>query len=141
MFVQGQIYLRRELHQKYGGQRQGGISTPSAYPFVMLFTGQQGADYGYHDGWTNDNTFLYTGEGQVGDMTFVRGNRAIRDHIAEHKDIHLFEYVQPGSVRYLGQMICSGYNYRQAPDMNNNPRTVIVFELVPISAFPADTLV
>ena len=32
MFVPGQIYHRqREIHDVYGGQRQGGISTPSGH--------------------------------------------------------------------------------------------------------------
>ena len=31
MFVQGKLYVRRDLHRSYGGQRQGGISTPSQH--------------------------------------------------------------------------------------------------------------
>jgi len=82
MFVTGEVYSRRELHERYGGQRQGGISSPSKWPIIMLFTGGQGAQYGYEDGWTADGSFAYTGEGQQGDMQFVRGNRAVRDHVA-----------------------------------------------------------
>ena len=48
---------------------------------------------------------LYTGEGQRGDMDFVRGNLAIRDHVANGKDLHLFEYVQTGYVRYRSNSI------------------------------------
>lgn len=135
MFIQGQTYTRRNLHQLYGGQQQGGISTPSGHSFIMLFTGDQGQQYGYRDGWNDEGVFLYTGEGQVGDMAFVRGNRAIHDQIADGKDLHLFEYLQRGQVRYVGQMICTGFQERRAPDKDGNQRKVIVFELQPIAAF------
>jgi 5-methylcytosine-specific restriction enzyme A len=142
MFVQGQTYVRQDLHRQYGGQGQGGISTPSRHKFIMLFTGDQGEQYGYRDGWTSDGgIFLYTGEGQVGDMKFDRGNRAVRDHIPDQKDLHLFEYVQTGRVRYIGQMVYAGHQIREAPDRNGNLRNVIVFELNSITAFdqPATT--
>src|SRR5947207_12516277 len=80
VFMPGQIYRRRGLHEKFGGQRQGGISTPAKASFVLLITGESGKQHGYSDEWTNDGTFLYTGEGQRGDMRFVGGNRAIHDH-------------------------------------------------------------
>lgn len=140
LFVQGQIYLRRDLHDLYAGQQQGGISTPSEHDFIMLFTGEQGEQYGYHDGWTEDGLFLYTGEGQTGDMAFTRGNRAVLNHAENGKDIHLFEYIGRGRVRYISQMICSGYQEREGPDRESNLRKVIVFELSPISAFEEEQL-
>ena len=135
MFTIGQTYSRRNLHKLYGGQRQGGISTPAQHNFILLFTGEQGRQYGYRDGWIDEGIFLYTGEGQVGDMTFIRGNRAVRDHIADGKDLHLFECVQRGRVRYIGQMVCTGFQRRQAPDREGDDRQVIVFEITPIGAF------
>jgi len=50
MFVPGELYRRRDLHERFGGQRQGGISTPSAQHFIMLFAGEQGEHYGYQHG-------------------------------------------------------------------------------------------
>ena len=70
---------------------------------------------------------MYTGEGQIGDMDFIRGNRAIRDHIDEGEDLHLFEYVDQGLVRYIDQMLCIGHQRRAAPDREGNNRSVIVF--------------
>jgi hypothetical protein len=134
-FVRGRIYRRRELHAQYGGQRQGGISTPSGQPFILLFTGETGLQYGYRDGWSEEGIFLYTGEGTKGDMSFVRGNLAIRDHVMDGKDIHLFQQVDKGHVRYVGQMICTGFHQRRAPDADGNDRQAIVFELTPIDIF------
>jgi len=71
MFEGGQIYRRRDLHAQFGGQNQGGISTPSSHPMILIFTGDTGAQYGYHDGWDEDGSFRYTGEGQVDDFAGI----------------------------------------------------------------------
>lgn len=135
MFIFGQEYKRSELHDTYGGQRQGGISTPSKHDFVMLFTGEQGRIYGYEDEWTEEGLFLLTGEGQPGDMQFTRGNEAIRNHINDHKDLHLFEYIRKGYVRYVGQMIYTGFRELHRPDIDGKLRKIIVFEFMPVNAF------
>jgi 5-methylcytosine-specific restriction protein A len=130
-FEIGQIYRRRDVHARYGGQRQGGIVTPVRQPFIFLITGEGGGAHGYADGWDADGTFRYYGEGQVGDMRFVRGNAALRDHAAHGRDILLFEKVPPAHVRYLGQMVCAGYDLvPDSPDTSGNARIAIVFRLV-----------
>ena len=101
----------------------------------MIFTSDAGEQYGYKDGWTEDGLFNYTGEGQVGDMQFKMGNKAIRDHSRNGKAIHLFKYVSTGLVMYLGQVICTGYHTRTSLDRNNDDRQAIVFELTPIERF------
>jgi 5-methylcytosine-specific restriction protein A len=132
MFEKGKIYNRRnDLHKHYGGQIQGGISTPSRHNFIMLFTSTTGAQYGYSDGWSNEG-YLYTGEGQKGEMSFVRGNLAIRDHEKVGKSLHLFEYVSLGNVRYIGQMSYKSYIIKDAKDKDGYIRKIIVFILQPI---------
>lgn len=68
LFVPGQVYRRRDLHSRYGGQQQGGISTPSRHNLILLFTGDVGQQHGYSDEWSPEGIFLYTSEGQKGDM-------------------------------------------------------------------------
>ena len=46
MFVRGKEYKRTDLHDGYGGQRQSGISTPAAHPFIFVFTGDTGKRHG-----------------------------------------------------------------------------------------------
>jgi 5-methylcytosine-specific restriction protein A len=130
-FKTGALYRRAQIHDIFGGQRQGGISTPRNMPVIFLFTGGSGGRYGYEDKWTNGNIFLYTGEGQEGDMEFTKGNAAIRDSITAGKDIHLFKYAERGTVEYVGQMVCQGYRLAQGPDRYNNQRKIIAFELLP----------
>lgn len=127
--IPGKVYRRRDLHEALGGQRQGGISTPSRFPVILLFTGDQGTLYGYHDGFQPDGTFFYTGEGQIGDMQFVRGNLAIRSHQAAGKALHLFKYVQRSHVQYVGQAYYIDHHTRIAPDRDGTPRTAIIFEM------------
>lgn len=127
-------YRRRDLHNLFGGQLQGGISTPSKHPMVFLFTGDTGELYGYQDGPNSDGTFHYTGEGQLGDMTFTRGNKAIRDHAGEGKTLHLFQKTKrPGYVRYVGEMKYVDHeDVEGVPDRDGRPRKAIVFRLAPV---------
>ena len=131
MFEIGQLYKRTDLHKQYGGQQQGGISTPAKWPLILLFTGHSGSHFGYQDNWQN-GVFLYTGEGQSGDMQFRAGNKAIRDHSKEGKALHLFEQDKKGYVQYKGEFALSSYEHRDGVDKDGRPRQTIVFHLVPV---------
>jgi 5-methylcytosine-specific restriction protein A len=135
MFEIDRVYRRQDLHSKYLGQEQGGISTPRDHPLIFLFTGSAGERHGYTDAWEEDGkVFRYYGEGQQGDMQFVRGNSAIRDHAESGKDLHLFRADHQGHATYLGQFVCAGYVLEpKVPDTAGTPRTAIVFRLVPIA--------
>jgi 5-methylcytosine-specific restriction protein A len=89
--IKGQEYKRKEIHNFFGGQRQGGVSTPRNHSIIFVFTNKRGKDFGYLDGWNDGGYFLYTGEGQKGDMTFQSGNKALRDHGTDGKQVFLFE--------------------------------------------------
>jgi 5-methylcytosine-specific restriction protein A len=134
-FEVGSLYHRqRDIHQVFGGQERGGIATPAGCPFVFLFTGESGEQFGYSDGWRPDGIFAYTGEGQKGDMTFVRGNRAIRDHMADGRDLLLFEATSnSGNYRFVGCFAFAGWEIVKAPDGDGKLRDAIVFELVPVA--------
>lgn len=129
-FSAGSIYhRRRDLHNRFGGQSQGGMSTPKGYPVIFLFTGESGAKHGYRDEFKVDGTYHYTGEGQRGDMEFLRANRALRDHQSANKRVYLFEEVGKGFVRYVGEVSYLGYHYEERPDKDGRLRQAIVFEL------------
>ncbi len=136
MFDIGKEYHRRtEIHGKYKGQAQGGISTPKDYPVIFLFTSDQGEQHGYFDHFHNDGTFRYTGEGQVGDMKMDAGNKAIKNHKNTNKAIYLFEYTRRTYVRYLGQAEYITHHEELRPDREGNIRKVIVFHLDIDSAY------
>ena len=133
-FILGEELKRSLLHERFGGQEQGGMSTPSEHPIVLLFTGDNGDQYGYEDRFRADGIFLYTGEGQVGDMRFVRANRALRDHEAEGRRVFLFEQTRKSYVRFVAEVRCDGHHLETRPDRNGEPREAIVFHLEVLEA-------
>ena len=130
MFEIGKEYKRKEeIHGLYGGQAQGGISTPKNYPVIFLFTSNAGEQHGYEDEYRDDGIFWYTGEGQVGDMKMTSGNKAISEHAQNKKIIHIFEYTRKAYVRYVGTAECLGHHQESRPDREGNRRMVYVFHL------------
>ena len=111
----------------------------------------QGEQYGYqYDEWLDDEsgTFLYTGEGRVGDQTLSDGNRAILEHVRDGRVLRVFFTLagsaQPGGKlqRYVGAFRVdpkAPYEWRTAPDTEGNARKVVVFRLLPdeVEGYPA----
>jgi 5-methylcytosine-specific restriction enzyme A len=133
----GALYNRRqEIHGRWGGQRQGGISTPAHSPFVILFTGEAGKQHGYHDFWDDSGILHYYGEGQTGDMQDKGGNRAVREHLQNEKRLLLFQMMgRSRPYRFLGEFrFRHAYSKENVPDTSGSPRTAIVFMLEPVDA-------
>lgn len=127
----GENIKRTELHRRYGGRRQGGISPSKQSANVFLFTDPvQGALHGYlYDGPREDGFFHYTGEGQYGDQRMVQGNRAIRDHLEEGRTLHLFSS-HAGTATYVGEFEYVDHYTADAPETGEGDiRSVIVFRL------------
>ncbi|QNA94600.1 HNH endonuclease [Stenotrophomonas maltophilia] len=136
-FEVGALYNRqKQIHGVFGGQQQGGISTPKEYPLVIAFTGEAGVSHGYHDFWDDDEVFHYFGEGQVGNMKYVAGNRAIGEHVKDGKTLVVFQMMGKGRpYRYLGRFVClSSYVQPGTPDREGQPRSAIVFRLRSLEA-------
>jgi 5-methylcytosine-specific restriction protein A len=135
MFSVSEKYNRaNDIHDKYGGGRQSGISASASHPFIFLFTGDSGKSYGYEDGWQpEEGVFLYTGQGQAGDMEFSRGNKAIRDHVKDGKQLLLFKALGKGRpVEFMGEFECASIGSGKATDVNGDMRDTIRFNLTPL---------
>jgi hypothetical protein len=128
-FIPNQVYKRSLIHDEYGGNRQGGISPSAKVPYIFIFSGKSGAQYGYKDGWDNENIFSYTGEGQEGDMQFVKGNLALRDHKERGKRVFLFESDGSSFVKFISEMEFYDADYFETPDRNGTNRVGIRFFL------------
>jgi 5-methylcytosine-specific restriction protein A len=134
-FEVGALYNRKaQIHALLGGQQQGGISTPRDQPFVIIFTGEAGKSHGYHDFWDDDGIFHYFGEGQIGDMKMVAGNRAIDCHHEEDKRLLMFKSMGHGRpYRFDGEFLkVSAYSRPDTPATRGPDRTAIVFRLQPL---------
>jgi hypothetical protein len=131
---------RREVHARFGGRQQGGISPSREAPVVMFFTDPAtGHRHGYYDGWDDDGLWNYVGEGQKGDQRFVQGNKAILRHREDGRSLEGFA-ATGRDVTYLGQFELVDTYERDAHDTDdkNTLRTVIVFRLRPLNTPPAD---
>lgn len=128
-FIPNQLYKRSLIHDEYGGNRQGGISPSAKVPYIFIFSGKSGAQYGYRDGWDNPNIFSYTGEGQAGDMQFIRGNLALKEHLNIGKRVFLFEIEGSGWVKFISEMEFYDADYFETPDINGTNRIGIKFFL------------
>lgn len=127
-FIPNQIYNRRaDIHALYGGNWQSGISTSASFPYIFIFSGKSGHQHGYKDGWDNSKVFSYTGEGQIGDMTFTKGNLALRNHLNNGKRVFLFESDKKGFVKFITEVECFDADYFETHDTANNLRVGIKF--------------
>jgi hypothetical protein len=136
----GDAIKRVELHNRFGGSRQGGIAPSNRSPNVLIFTDPEaGAKHGYiYDGWdpADPSLFHYTGEGQVGNQAMTNGNKAIRDHAADGRALRIFKGVR-GTVRYMDEfrLETPSHDVRRAPETDGGPdRDVIVFRMRPIES-------
>ena len=128
-FIPNQQYKRSLIHDEYGGNRQGGISPSAKFPYIFVFSGKTGAQYGYKDRWDNEDIFTYTGEGQEGNMQFIKGNLAIKEHLNRGKRLFLFEIEGGGLVKFISEMEFYDADYFLTPDKNGNSRVGIQFFL------------
>ena len=132
-FAVGKTYRRKDIHEEFGGGHQSGISPSRETPAIFVFTGETGEKYGYPDQLDSSGVFLYSGEGQLGDMTFTRGNKALRDHARDGRAVHLFTALGKGkAVRYEGEFTVANYSIVNGPDRTGKDRKIIIFHLLPV---------
>lgn len=126
-FIPNKLYKRSAIHDEFGGNRQRGISPSRQHRYIFIFSGKSGRQHGYRDGWDNPNVFSYTGEGKVGDMQFVEGNLALRDHLENGKRVFLFEIERNGYVKFIDEVECFDTDFFPTHDTNGNIRSGIKF--------------
>ncbi|MFE2842545.1 restriction endonuclease [Streptomyces scopuliridis] len=140
----GEVVTRRELHERFGGTPQGGISPSTKSRMVMVFTADSPAP---HDltGWGEDGIFHFMGAGMHGDQEMTRGNLALLRHSADGRAVHVFHQLSVNTEgakthRHLGQFEVDPeqpYYTADAPDASGDVRTVLVFRLRPVGATAA----
>lgn len=136
----GEKLLRREVHERYGGRRRGGIGPSREAPVVLFFTDPvSGRQHGYYDGWDVDGTFHYVGEGQKGDQQLTQGNKAILNHAEEGRTLEGFR-AEGTMVTYIGEFSLDGYYFTDAHETGDvtTLRQVVVFRLRPRGSVPVD---
>lgn len=133
-FTVGQVYDRvTEIHELFGGNHRSGIAASARYPAIFIFTGESGTKFGYRDEYTADGTFRYVGEGQVDDMQFSKGNKAVAEHAQTGKSLYVFVSSRGGNgQKYVGEYACASFDRPRGLDRNGDERSLIVFNLCPV---------
>jgi 5-methylcytosine-specific restriction protein A len=127
----GDEIRRKDLHDRWGGNRQSGISTPRSGDNIFLFTGS-GEDYGYRDKELPDGRFIYNGEGLSRNQDMDRGNKAILTHAEKGKSLRLFKKTSSGRVEYSGEYAYETHEMESRVGVHGGAKHEhIVFTLVP----------
>jgi hypothetical protein len=134
----GEVNKRLDIHRRFGGGRQSGISPSALTKNVLVFSDPEtGRKYGYdrHEGRHEDGSYRYTGEGQTGNQSISSsGNAALLSAESRDRSIRLF-ITQGTDATYIGEYTLGEPSHRieRALDRERNERDVIVFNLVPVS--------
>jgi hypothetical protein len=145
----GAELIRKEIHDRFGGPRFGGIAPTKTGNVLVYSDPDKASKHGYDfDGWdATRQVFYYTGEGGEGPQKLTKGNKAIVEHATAGDALRLFIAIGklPGTDtrihRYLGEFRVDPevpYLVRTAPDRDGNPRPVFVFRLLPTGGVLTD---
>ena len=135
----GTTLLRKVIHDRFGGVREGGISPVSTKSRnIMIFSHPRAnAEHGYEpDVWLDDDTFLYCGEGPIGDQEMVRYNKSILQHAEKDKVLRVFDGTR-GEVTYRGAFELDRENpwfTKASIGFDGKPRNVIMFRMIRIDS-------
>lgn len=113
---------------KISGFGRGINPTPSTVVLISSI-GKSGGKFTYHDKWTTDGDYLYSGEGKTGDQILTKGNLAIKNAERDGKKIHLFVKFSPQEYYYQGEFKLVDYSYENEEDENGNLRKEFKFKL------------
>ena len=131
----GAKIARKEIHDRFGGVREGGISPVlEKSKNIMIFSHPRAnAEHGYEaDVWLDEDTFLYCGEGPSGDQQMVRYNKSVLQHSEKDKVLRVFDGTR-GEVVYKGAFELDSEDpwfYKDSIGFDGNPRKVIMFRML-----------
>lgn len=126
------ILTYQQVEEQFGIRISGfgrGINPTDNTVVLISSIGKASGNFVYHDKWTPDGDYLYSGEGKTGDQTMTKGNLAIRDAARNGKKIHLFVKFSPQDYYYQGVFELVDYTYEDEKDENGNIRKEYKFRL------------
>lgn len=130
--VKHPILTYQQVEEQFGikiaGFGRGINRTPSTVVLISSIDKKR-AGFVYHDYWTHDGDYVYSGEGKTGDQQMTFGNRAIVDAESDGKLIHLFVKFSPQEYYYQGVFSLVDYTYEDDKDESGNIRKEYKFIL------------
>ncbi len=126
------ILTYQQVEEKFGikiaGFGRGINRTPSTVVLISSIDKKR-SGFVYHDHWTTDGDYIYSGEGKTGDQQMTLGNKAIVDAERDGKTIHLFVKFSPQEYYYQGIFSLVDYTYEDDKDEAGNVRKEYKFRL------------
>ena len=126
------ILTYQQVEDQFGIRISGfgrGINPTDRTVVLISSIGKASGKFVYHDKWTADGDYLYSGEGKTGDQTLSKGNLAIRDAARNGKKIHLFVKFSHQEYYYQGIFELVDYTYEDEKDEDGNIRKEYKFRL------------
>lgn len=114
------------------GFGRGINSTKDAVVLISSINKSNGC-FVYHDRWTENGDYIYSGEGKNGDQTMTKGNLAIKNALNNDKKIHLFVKFSPQEYYYQGVFELVDYTYEDECDSLGDIRKEYKFRLRKVS--------
>lgn len=113
------ILTYQQVEEQFGIRIQGfgkGINPTESTVVLISSINKADGKFVYHDHWTLDGDYLYSGEGKNGNQVMNKGNLAIRDAARNGKTIHLFVKFSPKEYYYQGIFELKHYTYEDEED-------------------------
>jgi len=126
------ILTYKQVEEQFGIRIAGfgrGINRTLSTVVLVSSIDKKKAGFVYHDHWTTDGDYIYSGEGKTGDQTMSLGNKAIVDAENDEKKIHLFVKFSPQEYYYQGVFSLVDYTYEDDKDESGNMRKEYKFRL------------
>jgi hypothetical protein len=126
------ILTYQQVEKQFGIKIAGfgrGISRTQSTVVLISSIDKKRTGFVYHDHWTHDGDYMYSGEGKTGDQQMTLGNKAIVDAERNGKTIHLFVKFSPQEYYYQGIFSLVNYTYEDDKDESGNVRKEYKFRL------------
>lgn len=126
------ILTYQQVEEQFGIKIAGfgrGINRTTSTIVLISSVDKKKNGFVYHDHWTTDGDYIYSGEGKTGDQQMTLGNKAIIDAGRDGKAIHLFVKFSPQEYYYQGEFILMDYTYEDEKDELDNVRKEYKFRL------------
>jgi hypothetical protein len=121
-----------QVEEQFGIRITGfgrGINRTESTVVLISSVDKKKGGFVYHDHWTTDGDYIYSGEGKTGDQKMSSGNSAIVSASNDGKVIHLFVKFSPQEYYYQGMFKLVDYTYENEKDEDGNTRKEYKFRL------------
>ena len=126
------ILTYSEVETQFGIKISGfgrGINITDDSVVLISSIDKANGNFVYHDHWTEEGDYIYSGEGKNGDQILSRGNSAILNAEYWGKTLYLFVKFSPREYYFQGKFVLVDYKYEDDRDASGNMRKEYKFRL------------